>query len=202
MNKSIEFTQSQIKAYQNGAKMFIVPIDTKGMKMSEIGLKKDLLQFAPIQKGDKDIFIKEEFCHDIDEDCSIQTKHDFKDSNTYYDWCDYLGVESQDASQMTKEQSRYTISECIDVRVVRVRDIDIFDAEELGINIDDSICWRDYEKIIKGTSNPYYLPMYDECPLEDIRIRIESFYNQQMQEQNINRTYEDNDYVFLIEIKR
>ena len=27
-------------------------------------------------------------------------------------------------------------------------------------------------------------------------------YNKQIQEQNINRTYEDNDYVFLVEFKR
>jgi len=27
-------------------------------------------------------------------------------------------------------------------------------------------------------------------------------YNQQMQEQNINRTYNDNDYMFLVEFKR
>jgi len=193
MNKSIEFTQSQIKAYQNGAKMFIVPIDTKGMKMSEIGLKKDLLQFAPIQKGDKDIYVKEDFV-EVPYTTDILYKIDGHPNRNLIHW--------EDASKMTKEQSRYTISECIDVRVVRVRDIDIFDAEELGINIDDSICWRDYEKIIKGTSNPYYLPMYDECPLEDIRIRIESFYNQQMQEQNINRTYEDNDYIFLPEVRK
>ena len=29
-----------------------------------------------------------------------------------------------------------------------------------------------------------------------------SFYNQQMKEQGINRTYEDNDYIFLVEFKR
>ena len=37
-------------------------------------------------------------------------------------------------------------------------------------------------------------------PISQKRRRaFESFYNQQMKEQNINRTYEDNDYVFLVE---
>ena len=80
------------------------------------------------------------------------------------------------ASQMTKEQSRYSFSECIDVRVVRANDITLEQMEFiLG------------KKVMVGDATPYMVEYFYET------------YNQQMQEQNINRSYEDNDYVFLIE---
>ena len=81
-------------------------------------------------------------------------------------------------SKMTKEQSIHSFKEVLDVRVVRVQDIE------------------DYEivKIVKG---------FDICDIyNEIEDDIRLFYNQQLKELNINRTYEDNDYVFLIEIKR
>ena len=70
MFKGIELTQSQIKAYENGSTIFLFPIDTK-LKMSEIGLIKDLIQFSPVQKGDKDMFVQEEFTTDSDEEYGI-----------------------------------------------------------------------------------------------------------------------------------
>ena len=136
MSKSIQLTQGQIKAYENGATMFIVPIVTKGMKMSEIGLKKDLLQFAPIQKGDKDI--------------QIQGTGDF---------------------------SPYTISECIDVRVDRVQDMKI----------------KDWAKILNqhNPTQSYYM-----------EAKAINHYHKGLEEANTNRTYNDNDYVFLIEYSK
>ena len=66
---------------------------------------------------------------------------------------------------MTKEQSRYSFNECIDIKVVRVQEINIKDIPKIQTEM-----W-----------------MFDD------------WYIQQMKEQNINRTYEDNDYVFLVE---
>ena len=172
MNKGIELTQSQIKSYENGATIFIFPIDTNEMEMSEIGLKKDLLQFAPIQKGDKDIWVKEEFA-------IYKNPFGSQEIVSYGTWKSniYIGDKSevQPTSKMTKEQSRYTISECIDVRVVRVQDI-----------LD---CY--FPKIFKWKKDGNYYTMIDS---------FISFYNNQLKEQNINRTYEDNDYILLCKV--
>lgn len=152
MSKGIELTQSQIKAYENGATMFIFPISDEAKAL----LKKEDWIYAdsPIQKGDKDIFIQEEFT------CSMsnilyKSKQVLSD-RFFYNNC----IVWQPASQMTKEQSRYSFSECIGVKVIRVQDIE----------------W------VTG----FHFP---------------EFYNKCMEERNINRTYEDNDYVFSVEFK-
>jgi len=177
---SIEFTQSQIKAYENGATRFIVPIELSeyqkniGNTLEDIEniyiengnlfiyLKGDYRQVSkiPIQKGDKDIWIKEEFIVSINENIL------YKNYKYYID--DLSAIEWKSASEMTKEQSRYTISECIDVRVVRVQDI----------------LHRDWMK----------------TSWKSLFFSVQEFYNNQLKEQNINRTYEDNDYIFLIKI--
>jgi len=164
MNKSIEFTQLQIKAYENGATMFIVPIK-ESMQYGAETMENYVFtnRYTPIQKGDKDIFIKEEFR------LYTETQIDYKADtpNINLDW--------EDASKMTKEQSRYTISECIDVRDVRVKDIK-------AVEMCDIISAKN-----KDISN------YNDFIV---------CYNNQLKEHNINRTYEDNDYVFLIEVKK
>ena len=169
--KSIELTRSQIKALENGATMLMFPIDTNGKKMSEIGLKKDLLDFSPLQVDDEYIFVKEEFYTD-------------NDGNVYYNTdkttgeIDYMNMEYDyhNASEMTQKQSRFSL-DCIDARVVRVQDMSIADMyNSLG---------ADY----KFTSEEMLINNFVEgC-------------HTQLKEQNINRTYEDNDYVFLVEIK-
>ena len=196
MSKSIELTQSQIKALQSGATMFIFPIKLQGFTMFERNEFKEItcencghIMYAsysyicpncegsmcyrnfPLHKGDKDIFVQEEFTTDSDEEYGIN------DELVYYsDTEDYwFGTHEdnpqkyrnqwQPASNMTKEQSRYSFNECIDVRVVRVQEINIKDIPKIQTEM-----W-----------------MFDD------------WYNQQMQERNINRTYEDNDYVFLVE---
>lgn len=188
MSKGIELTQSQIKAYESGATMFLFPIkfndsgsyskldfyatlsnNPSATDCENYGMGRGCdcdcpvlnrgeceLQFnensnllieilSPIQKGDKDIFIQEDF---ILSHGTLSYKA--KTPNEWNYW--------YKASQMTKEQSRYSFGECIDVKVVRVQDIE--------------------------------------------NISIEELYNQQMKEQNINRTYKDNDYVFSVEFKR
>lgn len=79
---------------------------------------------------------------------------------------------------MTKEQSRYSFSECIDVRVVRVQDI----VYEDKLNICQKFTY---------VKNAFWRTKY-----------FKDFYNQQLKEQNINRTCENNDCVFLVEFKR
>ena len=176
MNKGIELTPTQIKAYENGASMFLFPLSRQTImkyKNLTIGEYKELL---PIQKGDKDIFVQEEGifttyyrCYKIDADKNLRSDLTFEEK------LEYSNINWQPASQMTKEQSRYSFSECVDIRVVRVQDIA-----------------RKYEMLnIIGVSLS-----------GDIYSEFINFYNQQMKEQNINRTYEDNDYVFLVEFKR
>lgn len=191
MSKGIELTQSQIKAYENGATMFLFPMeisnfskemgctldDIEKVVINDNGLtysiyfKTDDRQTSemPIKKGDKDIFVQEEFEEEFsghivyksnvypDEDGLIYFKDEFDDFIPY----EYLDYVWQKAKNMTKEQSRYFFSECIDVKVVRVQDIE----------------W------VMG-------------------YHFQRFYNRCMQERNINRTYEDNDYVFSVEFKR
>lgn len=207
MSKSIELTQSQIKAYENGATVFMFPITNfivsdkyqpeeyevkkengdfldkhigvvinkgssnvrkKGDKVFGINLYDRTLwqpKPFPIQKGDKDIFIKEE-------DYDFYTEEE----------CFMFGVNQPKniipASQMTKEQSRYSLSECIDVRIVSVQDITV----------------NDMIRIDKMFKNPNYQAFFSR------------YYNNQMQEQNINRTYEqdvkDDRHICLAEFRR
>lgn len=185
MNKGIELTPSQIKAYENGATNFLLPISMEQIRMSQCG-NSNILDFAPIQKGDKDIFIKEDFEEEFsghivyksnvspDEDGLIYFKDEFGDFIPY----EYLDYFWEKAKNMTKEQSRYSFSECIDIEVIRVQEIETNAniLRPLGIN------WH--------TPKSYY----GRCI--NMKVALREFYNKQMQEQNINRTYEDNDYVF------
>ena len=172
--KSIVLTPSQIKAKEADATMFIIPIEISnfckdvGNTLDDIEkcfISNNALTYSiyfrtdyrqtseiPIQVGDKNIFVKENFL-DYDEiKCGYVT---------------YSKAVKRPALQMTKEQSWNNFEECIDIKIVRVQDI-------------PTLC---IPKITARTEMLY------------------SFYNQQMKEQGINRTYEDNDYVFLIEFK-
>ena len=124
---------------------------------------------SPINKGDKDIFVKEEF---------QLNGYDFWNV-IYKNTCLNIPTPFKliPASQMTKEQSRYSFNECIDAKAIRVKDITI----ELKIKIIGHI----------NTNMELNKDAYNE--------NFIYHYNKQMKEQNINRTYEDNDYVFLIE---
>jgi len=194
MNKSIEFTQSQIKAYENNATMFIVPItnktiiDTIESNINNTKVIETLIKVhAPIQKGDKDIFIKEEFIYGevvcYNDGCCIEQTELCKEENKILYLSDIEHIKKdgiiveeeliiESSYEMTKEQSRYTISECIGGRAVRVQDI------INGSEIQDI--------------NPFLL---------NFKMFIH-FYNNQLKEQNINRTYDDNDYILLLEVKR
>jgi len=167
-NKSIELVTSQVERIEKSKKgetvLLMFPIDESIQKVmpNKISAVEELVfinKISPIVKGDKDIFVKEDF-YKFSIINPVDYKADMK--GTCRPWTD--------ASQMTKEQSRYTISECIDVRVVRVQDIPIMDMILVNKGFD-------FE-------------------------RFSDRYEHQLKEANINRTYHDNDYVFLIEVKR
>lgn len=216
--KSIELTQSQIKAKQAGATMFLFTIDNENISIDSRnpdvflsaykfecsyckgkdsqctdcygkGYRWDLdceskeefiAKYSPIQKGDKDIFVQEEFWQyendilyksnsDLDEEMLLNG--DYEPTSSFI-W--------SNASKMTKEQSRYSFNECIDVIVVRVKDITIESKIKIIGHINTNM------ELNKDAYNENFI----------------YHYNQQMQEQNINRTYKDKDYVFLVEFKR
>ena len=212
--KSIELTQSQIKALQSGATMFLLPIDINKISINlneENGLyfnsaykfecsyckgkdsqctdcygkgyiwdldceskEEFIAKYSPINKGDKDIFVKEEFQLNGYDFWNVIYKNTCLNIPTPFKWIP--------ASQMTKEQSRYSFSECIDVKVVKVQD------------------WIKYlDTKNKKAIESFTFHVSNEPISQKRRRAFESFYNQQLKEQNINRTYEDNDYVFLVE---
>lgn len=89
-------------------------------------------------------------------------------------------------------QEGIILKECIDIRVVRVQDIHKKkEINSLGISLN---CMA--KKKEERTSGNEMLEMQR---LD--KMLIES-YNNQLKEANTNRTYEDNDYIFLVEFKR
>lgn len=156
--KAVELTQSQIKALEGGASMLILPIVGISIKNYKVlDVKSFIYDWCLLQKGDK-FFIQEDFVMIVNDICEVK----------------------QLASQMTYEQSRFKDLECVNVRVVKVQNIEYETSFKIR-GIKKSTFWSDCENEIG---------------------MLEDFYNQQMKEQNINRTYEDNDYVFLVEFKR
>ncbi len=129
MNKSIELTQLQIKALENDASILIIPMDgiEFGYMIPPVS-EKNMMQYAPLQIGDTDIYIK---------DTDIKIK------------------------------------ECIDIKIVRVKDINTA---------------REMENIL-GTN---FISKSGHICIEEFNILIERF----------NELYHDNDYVFLIEVSR
>lgn len=194
MSKPIELTQSQIKALQSGATMFLFTIDNRilecvGNRIYRVECsggaswdceKTIIKELSTIQKGDKDIFVQEEFWQyenyilyksnsDSDEEMLLNGDYELTSS---FIW--------SNASQMTKEQSRYSFNECIDAKAIRVKDITIESKIKIIGHINTNM------ELNKDAYNKKFI----------------YHYKQQMQEQNINRTYKDNDYVFLVEFKR
>ena len=164
-SKGIELTPIQIKALESGATMFIFPISDYDLNRINKGYS--IGDSIHINKSDKDIFVQEEFQLNGYDFWNVIYKNTCLNIPTPFKWIP--------ASQMTKEQSRYSFSECIAVRIVKVQDITYEDKLK--------ICQK-----FTYVENAFWRTKY-----------FKDFYNQQMKEQNINRTYEDNDYVFLVE---
>lgn len=209
MSKSIELTTSQIKALENGATMLMFPVIQKDNKGDEYSLSiknnyingiieknyriyrfkqpvKDFIAHEfEFQKGDKDVWVKEEFS-DSRKDYDNKIKYKADDTKNKIQLCDW-----QPASQMTKEQSRYSI-DCLDIRIVRPSEISkvgYFDGADIN------------EDILKGLGLDW-IGYFNRESYEEIGHGLfKDLYNQQMQECGLNRTYQGNDYIFLVEVK-
>lgn len=177
--KGIELTPSQIKAYENGATKFLFPIDIRIDKYSNLIVGDDNLgvcingtpnfklcieKYAPIQKGVKDVFINEKTIT-----CS--------NCNFEQTWIELEEIKSLQECPYCchiNEVIANSFSECIDVKVIKVQDIDLKIIDKFKLNCD-------WNRRYGGFVDMYY---------------------KQLKEQNIDRTYEDNDYVFLVEFKK
>lgn len=245
MFKGIELTQSQIKAYENGATMFLIPItlkelkyehnrwwwkdtpDTEGADCFQCWDDEFIPKFSPVQKGDKDIFIKEEFKIGYWNSKTYQMAFDYRigkntelkyqnvepfnkmvensikqlkvknikpDKYGNYKWEKYNSpLDWYKSSEMTKDQSRYSLSECIDVQIIKpdfIAKTGYFGGADLK------------EDILKCLGLRRVGYMSKECYEETGLKLFVDFYNQQLKEQKINRTYNDNDYIFLAKFKR
>lgn len=204
MNKGFELTKSQVSAFENGAKMFLVPIlglektslnqnsfpfvlniNNKYEMMTEFEVIRKLL---PIQKDDENIFIKEDFwLEERGTHCPIEIiKYNIDE---YYE-SPY--TRKLLASEMTEKQSRFLIKKCVDIKIIKpnmIAKTGYFDGAYLN------------EDILKGLGLEWIGYVSKEC-YENIGFKLfVNFYNSLLKEKNINRTYEDNDYMFLIEIQ-
>ena len=160
---SIELTKSQIKAYENGATIVMIPLSIPaGYEYQGLSAK-----------DDKDIFVKEEFWEHETRTVFYKAENENIRNDKYW----------LSASEMTKEQSRYLFSELLDIKIARV--------QEININL-RGLCLYSEE----DTGEYCYEDSYG------LGLEFVDFYNQQMQEQNIAKTYDDNDYVFLVQFKR
>ena len=129
-DKSIELIKPIL-----GATMIILPIDEKIMEncnfnkncvddsnksivAERISYDEFVKIYSSLQVGDKDVFIKEEFLSINGEIYTKDTISEIIDIKISRDRLRWL-----ESSEMTKEQSRYTIDEVLNVRVVRVQDI-------------------------------------------------------------------------------
>lgn len=115
MSKGIELTQSQIKAYENGATKFIFPI-TESMQHGADTFENYVFikRYSPIKQGDKDIFINEKTitCSNCNFEQSWIELEEIKSLQE----CPYCGY--------CNEVVADTFNECIDVKIVRVQDIE------------------------------------------------------------------------------
>ena len=222
MNK-LQVTKAQVATIEAGATMLMIPIDrtvhsidmTDGLKSARNfkclecensrarrepcsdcynkGYVYDLDcesenefigKYAPVQIGDKNVFIQEDFhLKGIEKDIIIY-RHGISDNYTNK-WLP--------ASEMTKEQSRFTVDEVIDIKVVKVHEA-IHDystiLESLSIGS------------IKKFGLKYHVPKSYMGHEQNAKQAFIEFYNAQLKEQNINRTYDDNDYVILLEANK
>ena len=189
MNKSIELPQLTIKALQDGASIMIVPCKVECMALKgdipcALTLEQKavpLIEFAPLQPQDKDVFVKEEFQDngytgliyktDIAQDCFLDK-----------DW--------QPASQMTKEQSRFNIG-IEDVRVVRVQDIDFDTKQDIF----------PYQRIIQCYDEEQFA---NDDFIDKFNSLIQGYEDKHFTETGERISlgnYEDNPYVFLYDVK-
>lgn len=179
--KSIQLTQSQIEAYENGGSMLLFPIIVKIERLNSetdvtfyceeenrfkfLNKREFIKMYSPLQKGDKEVWVKEDLV--LCKQCGEMIYQFNYHKNPKCPKCGESFITEkafQSASQMTKEQSRYSIKEVIDVRVVKMGELTYEQLEEFNIGLDMN------EKIL------------------DKRL--------------FNNGLTRNDYIFLVEIKK
>lgn len=202
--KSIQLTQQQIKAYENRASVFMFPIIIKIERLNSetdvtfyceeenrfkfLNKREFIKMYSPLQIGDKNVWTKEDLV--LCKQCGEMIYQFNYHKNPKCPKCGESFITEkafQPASQMTKEQSRYTLKEILNVNIVRVQDLKLFELLEIT-----------RKPIVLAKSIGF-------CDKQHIKFKEKyfiDFYNQQLKEQNINSTYQDNDYIFLAEIKR
>lgn len=163
---------------KEGQTMFILPCPTD-LKQRDI-MSQDL-GFNMLYSGYISKYI-EVYCpiQKGDKDIQVRTQEyeiGLTDDEIYSMGCAYRGEQYQKTYDIIGK-----IKECIDVKLAKIQDIPIEDL----INILGEI---NLQSLLVEAHN-------------NILGHFKEFYNQQLQEQNINRTYEDNDYIFLIKFKR
>jgi len=169
MSKSIELSNPTL-----GATMLELPIDAKSMRLSmwkEIRKKykdanellmKDMLS---LQKGDKDVWVKEDvFISNLH--CRYYTPVIMRFPEKYETISHF-----EPASQMTKEQSRLSIDEVLDARVVRVQDITLDECLSICGVRDYKYLYNYLETYIEhrvdvGSENPYVL-LLETTPIKE-----------------------------------
>jgi len=193
MSEVLEFTRGQITVYENKATIFIFPIDSNTNEHIEeykiYGDNSMLIEcHSPVQKGDKNIFVKESIIGKTIEFKQYRINHNlpnkplveitlngvierFKNSE-YVVWVEKEAqnyyINPGDISEYLKEEQKtYTLKECVDIRVVRVQDITNDEVDKM-------------------------------LPPSVVNLNHKNWYNNQMKEQNVDQLYSDNDYVFLI----
>ena len=191
MNKSIELPQATIQALKDGATSIIVPMGnmSKGLERREALSKHFVYKeyfdefisaHSPLQAGDKDVFVKEEFmCINSEyfyKEEYTQGNYKVEPSFNVWDSLENAIDKHQPASQMTKEQSRFSI-DIEDARVVRVQDIEYYDG--FGIScpcLSEFLIWfnklmEEYNEGVKYEDNPYVF-------LYDVKVTTKEFYKE------------------------
>ncbi len=177
MNKKIALTKSQMVALKNNGTLFVFRImnqeqyefkDSGIYNISNENYKKGrswsysdfITDFAPIQEGDRDIFVKEDFF--INEQGNISYVSDYSE---------VVGFKIN--KEMTEKESRFSFSKCISVKISTIQDF------------------------VKSLESGFLDREQNESLQEDFI----SQYNKQIKEQGLNRTYKDNDYVFIVKFE-
>lgn len=206
MSKSIELTSSQVKALEDGASMLIVLINNiRSMMLSDDYIAKFIEVYSPLQKGDKDIFVKEEF---FETETAIWYKEDCEKNNV-----DTMHYESKMPYKMTKEQSRLTIKEVLDVRVKRVKDLTTEEIFSLGCYRKEVPSWGsrggEYPPIPTQDFAYTFDGKFGYTSVQDCFGNWLNNYTKELEEKHYQETnekiemleYEDNPHLFLYEIK-
>jgi len=181
----IELTQSQVKRVMEAKKgetiMLMFPIELSEYQTNMGNILEDIENIY-IRDGILHIYIKGDYrqlntlpVKKGDKDIVIKSEIDCMGDCNYGMPCIYCGSSGQGIGRAIAEVGKF--SECIEVSVVRIFDLKLKEIEQITLE-----------------------PIY--ANLLHYELMFKDYYNNQLKEQNINRTYEDNDYVFLPAVRK